>query len=335
MDERKLIKTGNFSYTIVLPKDWIVRHKLDKGNSVYINEQEDGLLIYPKKKKFKPYRVVLEINADEVPLNGIMRDIVAGYLTNVQTIKIFGKSLRKIIKECKKIVSQLSGLEIIEETSDSLLIKDLINIDEIIVPDIVHRIDIIIRSMFLDAKECILNKDFELAESVILRDDEVNRLVFLVYKVINHINDHPDEGKIHGLNPTYATHVWELNGYYEKIGDEIKRFVRLFPKVIINKNDKNNIVSVLEQVEEFYINCMGSMYKNNIKKSDDASFHRNEIIKKSDKILLKTKKFGQRMMIDKLKSIISFINSISRINRYLLFEKHFITEGNLSVKEVD
>jgi phosphate uptake regulator len=332
MDERKLIKTGNFSLTVALPKDWIKRHKLDKGNSVFVTEQEDGLLISPKKTKFKTYNKQLEINADETPLNGITRDIVAGYLTNVQAIKIYGKNLRKIIRECKKRIFQLSGLEIIEETSDSLLIKDLINLDEIIIPDILHRIDIILRSMFEDAKQCIRNKDHELAEAIIERDEEVNRLVFLIYKVINYINEHPDQGKAHGLNPTYATHIWELNGYFEKIGDEIKRFARLIPETKFEKKDLVNISTLLEETESFFTNCMGTMYKNKIKENDEFSSNRMKILKKANNILPKTKKFEQKTMINKLKIIISFTNSISRISRYLHFEKHLISKGNILPK---
>ena len=44
MEFRKLIKFGNSSYVVSLPKKWIIRNRLEKGAVIYIDEDKDGNL---------------------------------------------------------------------------------------------------------------------------------------------------------------------------------------------------------------------------------------------------------------------------------------------------
>ena len=49
---RKLVKSGLASSTIALPKDWIDKQKLKKGDMIYISEIEGGgLLVTTEPKK--------------------------------------------------------------------------------------------------------------------------------------------------------------------------------------------------------------------------------------------------------------------------------------------
>lgn len=333
MEERKLTRAGNFSFTISLPKKWILNNKLSKGKSVFLTEKEEGILVSPKKEKYSPVPSRLKVNVDTSPYNGVVRDIVAGYLKNVETIEVHGKKLRKLALKLKEHISSFSGLEIIEETSERILIKDLINLDEIIVPDLIRRIDIIIRSMLEDTRGLLLKKDSNFAKSIYLRDKEINRLVFLVSKVINYINDRPNEGKLHGLNFKHTNYIWEMNGYLEKIGDEIKRIALLIPKLRCDKKEMKRIHEVFRETEGLYLEIMGAMYKNNIQKGDKASAERTNVFSKIDDILKNSKNIKQSIILNKLKYIISFNNSISRINRYILFEKHFVDGASIGTKK--
>ena len=235
MDERKLVKSGMFSHTIALPKEWVTRHKLNKGSKVYLTEHQGALLLTPEKSKISlKEKGETMINIDGLAKNSIKRDIN--------------------------------------------------------IPDIIKRTDIIIRSLFEDTFECLQNKSSDLAESIRKRDKEINRLVFLVYKCLNHVNDHPQEGKNHGIeSPSCSTHIWELNGYLEKIGDEIKRFASLVPKSKISAKENKEVENLLKDVEKFYIEIMTSLYKGSTANADESSEKRGEIKDKCNAFLEESK----------------------------------------------
>ncbi len=334
MEKRKIVKSGLFSYTIVLPKDWIERHNLEKGSKVSILEQPEGLLITPEIKKIKQTTQKNEvvISIDNILPHSVVRNIIAAYLTNIRVVRIHGKEIKKNIGLYKKTISKLPGLEVIEETSDYIIFKDYINIEEIIIPDVLRRSDIILRSMFTDTLECLDSGDLELSETIRLRDQEVNRLSFLTYKCLNHINDNPHEDKIHGIKQSLSPHIWEFNTYLEKIGDEIKRFAITIPKAKLSSKDKNTIKLILIDIEDFYKEIITSLYKSDISRADKNSLlKRDNIINRCYNYLQKSDSRLGRNMANRMIYMTTFINSISRIVRFISFEDHKIVKGNILI----
>ena len=138
MEKRKLVQSGLFSFTVSLPKDWVTRHKLKKGSQIFLEERDDMLLLTPEqtpnlaRKETKEHR----LNVDIISENSLTRDIIASYLMNVRDIRLQGKNLRSNVEWCKNLIAMLPGLEVIEETGESLLIKDFINISELNVPPV-------------------------------------------------------------------------------------------------------------------------------------------------------------------------------------------------------
>jgi phosphate uptake regulator len=330
-DERKIVKSGLFSYTISLPKEWVMQHKLGKGSKVHLAEHQGALILVAEKTKNNTReKTEHTLNVDEAPLNTILRDITAAYLTNTASIRLIGHNLKKNIADYKNAISTFPGLEVIEETGDYILIRDFINIEEIIAPDLIRRADNIIRSMFLDTFDCLKNNDAALAEAIRLRDKEVNRLAFMVYKCLNHINEYPQEVRNHGIENQFClSHLWELNGYLEKIGDEVKRFAVLIPKTKISSREKEEIEVLLREVEEFYIEIMSALYKGSLAKSDSAANNRHKLKSRCDKYMAESKSMLAASMISKLSYMISFINSISRLIRYVSFEHHMAVKGQV------
>lgn len=332
MEKRKIVRSGLFSYTISLPKEWLARFKLDKGNEVSIEEYGDDLIIRPGKADHKSNSKNHEscvFDVDKFSTSTVIRDITSAYLTNVKTITLEGSSLKNTIESYKKAINSYPGLEVIEETGNSLVLKNLINVDEFIIQDLLSRSDIILRSMFSDILESMKTKDEKLAESVVQRDKEINRLTFLVCLCLNHINEYPQEAKIHGVEVALSPNVWEINSDFEKIGDELKRFARLIPEFRKQKTARNKIISIFGQIEDFYLDVMFSFYKNDLEKADNSSLKRKGVLSLCNDFLLTSRSPNLRGMASRMIYLISFINSISRISRYITFGKHSIVKGKL------
>jgi len=68
MEYRKLIKFGNSSFVISLPKSWIVRHHLKKGAIIYVDENKVGDLVCSPKEveEEAPKTFVLDITGREI-----------------------------------------------------------------------------------------------------------------------------------------------------------------------------------------------------------------------------------------------------------------------------
>jgi len=51
MNIRKLVKSGSTSHTIALPKDWLTKNNLKKGDMLYIKEENNEINISSEEKK--------------------------------------------------------------------------------------------------------------------------------------------------------------------------------------------------------------------------------------------------------------------------------------------
>jgi phosphate uptake regulator len=76
----------------------------------------------------------------------------------------------------------LIGPEIIEETSDKIVLQDVLNPAELSVRKSIKRMHMISSSMQENAITALKDKDFDLAKDVIARDGEVDKLFLLVSK---------------------------------------------------------------------------------------------------------------------------------------------------------
>jgi phosphate uptake regulator len=321
MEERKLVKSGLSSFTIALPKDWVERNKLTKGSSVFCEEESDRLILLPKKVKEKKSEEEKILLIDDISIKSLSRDLVANYLKNTGIIKLKGKELMSKLTEIKTVLSQLAGLEVIEETGDTLVLKDFIDIDEISLLNLLRRNDNVLRSMFTDTINCISSVNPELSEAVRLRDKEVNRLVFLIYKGLNYLAEHPQEASNQGIKPTNFMHLWELNNHLEKIGDEVKRIAMNSAKAKLGKNDILQIKPILEEVQEIYVQVMTATYKHDIFLSDKYAAQINDVQETCDKYLQTSKSIENRKFVARMRYLLSHINDISRLIRYFSFGK--------------
>ncbi|MBP2030630.1 phosphate uptake regulator [Methanohalophilus levihalophilus] len=113
----------------------------------------------------------------------LVRNLIAAYVAGYDIIEL--KSSR-ILAEQKKVIRdichKLIGPEIIEETSKSVLIQDLLNPEEVSIKKSIRRMFLISNSMQKDAISALKHAEKDLALDVMLRDDEVDRLFLLISK---------------------------------------------------------------------------------------------------------------------------------------------------------
>ena len=255
MNKRKLIKFGKNSYVISLPKEWIEENKLGKGSEINLNKFDENLIISTESNIRSDSKEII-INCHDKDLNLIKRLILSSYISNFSTIIIKEFSPTEL-NNIKKIITNLFAVEIFEESQNKIIIKDILNITDISLIEIIRRTDNIIRTMFNDSIDSF---DETLTKDVIVRDDDVNRLSYLALKVLKLSLKDSSVSKILKLNGSIILHAWELIARLENISDSTKRISSLIANLKLNTNEKKNIADFLMVLKSDYINVMKSFY---------------------------------------------------------------------------
>ncbi|MBI2449281.1 hypothetical protein HYV49_03205 [Candidatus Pacearchaeota archaeon] len=151
---RKIIRLGNSSYAIALPKEWIKKSELDKGDYLTVIQQTTGeLTISPSVKKDSIKTKNFDFSHKNI--EEIKRELFGAYIQDYNIFDI------KITKEKKKLVKQLlkgvTNFEIVEETDDKIRAKDFFRLEEINVDNHVRRIEHSTQSLFDEVRNFLLS----------------------------------------------------------------------------------------------------------------------------------------------------------------------------------
>ncbi len=330
MDHRKLMGFSKGSYIVTMPKSWVAKHNLKKGDTISIEEGSNELVLYAGQKEPVREEKAISIDTEGKKLAMIKAEIVSAYLNNYNTIEIRSKNLADDAQVIKGIIRNLSGMEIIEQTSTKIVAQDLIDVNSISIQNIMRRMDVITRSMIDDLLLCIDGKCDP--KSIINRDADVNRLYFLGYRVIKNAMENP------AVMREWDTNVWHISNHrsvlirIEEIADTQKRVSRLLSNAQLREETLFGIREISEHVKSSYNNVMKAYYTNDkgialeielnhevfIEKCnkflENASKHSSVEIKGSKQIQLSEKNMVTIANIAEFeKSALSYIRRIARI----------------------
>ncbi len=183
METRKVYVSGGSTYVISLPKKWVTRANLKAGDSLVVTEQGSSLLIetgiIEKESKVKEIEIS-QLTTSEA----LERIIIAYYLVGYDTIriKLDRKDHLPYRKSIRKILDYLIGIEIVEDTNDSMTLEIMVDYKRMMTTQILQRMFSINRSMLLDLGKALKTMDIGLAKDVIVREQEIDRLYFLVVR---------------------------------------------------------------------------------------------------------------------------------------------------------
>lgn len=283
IDVRKLISFGKGSFIVSMPKSWVEKNNLKKGDLISVNDDGFELVLSASQKEEKLDAQEINIDAKGKDLEFLKAEIVSSYLNGFDTINILFEGSYKDAAKIKDIIRNLSGLEIMEQTSTRIVAKNLININEISIPNIVRRMDIITRAMMEDAILCYRgNCNYE---SIVNRDFDVNRLYFLGYRVLKNAMKNPRIAKSLGIEP------WQLHSdiitilRLEKIADRQKRIARYLCTANLDRATLAELDKVHTDISEAYNNSMKSLYNKDKKISIEIEVSNKERTVACDKIL--------------------------------------------------
>ncbi|MFQ6076582.1 MAG: PhoU domain-containing protein, partial [Candidatus Bathyarchaeia archaeon] len=181
MELRRVQETGG-TYLISLPKGWAKRVGLSRGSVVAVIEREDGSLVVDPR-----YQLTREAEVAAVsPSPHMEREITGNYLLGYDIIHIDGRGrLPPNIRErVSGSIHRLIGLEIVEEDASRIVLQCLLDPTSFPPDRILRREHLFASSMLKDVMVAFFENDRQLARGIVERDDEVDRLYFLIVRLL-------------------------------------------------------------------------------------------------------------------------------------------------------
>ena len=312
VEYRKLISFGKNSFVVSLPKPWVIQNKLIKGDLIHVEDSGNSLVLSKKVEESELSEKQNVISIDGKSIQLIERELNSAYISNCRTIILQGKEVKSRIKEFQSLVQNLIALEIMEQTSESIVAKDFLNMDKVSIMELIKKMDVIARTMLKETCNIFEEDNYE---HINIRDRDMNRLYFLLYRSILYNLDNPTKAmKSFQFN---TIDLFKLNraGYYlEGIADEARRIARFARTIKVSKEDKKVIESMLEESYEYYLHTIKAFYNKDMSSayalSEKKKWFSNNITElECDKNSVE----NYCMMTSRIRRLISHIHNFGRL----------------------
>lgn len=318
MEIRRVQMTGGSSFIITLPKEWVKNVRIQKNDPIGVMQQPNGtLLITPKTdreqiKTQKEFIVETGINQEY-----LFRELIGAYIAGFNSIKIISKprlqpATRTTIRQ---FIQNTIGQEVVEETDTTIILKDLLNPSEMPFTRTIKRMHIIVKGMYEDSVRSLKDKDIKLAEDVINRDSEVDRLHWLIARQHRIIQENVSFAEKMGTTLTVATTAYLISRIIERIGDHVNRIALSVTHLLQEEID----ISITAKVEEtsqlslaLFSKSIGAFTKKEIKEANEIFTDAETLIKRCEE--LDTFALGQEAPV--AMALGSMVDSMRRIGDY-------------------
>ncbi|OPY32451.1 MAG: transcriptional regulator PhoU [Methanomassiliicoccales archaeon PtaU1.Bin124] len=288
MEIRRIQKTGASTMTVSLPKDWVDQQGLKPGDAVSMIPLPDGTIsVDPKTdRKRETAKRTIWIEPDE-PEEHVTRMIIGAYLAGYNIIEI--RSKVRLDPETKHAVKDISkmviGPEVIEETATSLVLHDLSDPVELPQEKCVRRMHLIISSMHRDVMDALQPLDVDMAQDVVERDADVDRLYWMAVKQYNLImSDRRLSEKI-GVDIFSGMNLMLVARGIERIGDHAEKIA----KNIVLAGEQGIKIEKVDELRKISAAALGvldrsieSFFLKNIKSANDAIDAGEQVVKRCE-----------------------------------------------------
>jgi phosphate uptake regulator len=181
METRKVQVTGGSTYTVSIPKGWATKNGIDAGSTVAFHPDGDTLVLTPETDEGHTEG---ELDVSSLEGDDLVRAVMTMYVSGFDVITLSADRIRTDQRRfIRDATANIVGLEVLEETSDRVVLQDLLDSSELSIHNAITRMRLISTSMLKDAVTALIENDTDLAHDVIERDGDVDRLWYLVSRI--------------------------------------------------------------------------------------------------------------------------------------------------------
>ena len=225
METRKVQVTGGSTYTVSLPKGWATENGVSSGTTVEFYPEDDLLLLRPQREDGHTEGSLDIAGLEEAQLRrAVMMMYVSGFdVIRLRTDQLTANQRRTI----RDATQGLVGLEVIEEMPDKMVLQDLLDSSELSIQNAVTRMRLVALTMLEDAVEALISDDEALAQDVIERDDDVDRLWYMTSRVFRTVLRNPTAASEVGFPRETCYELQSSARQLERIADHATKIASL------------------------------------------------------------------------------------------------------------
>ena len=332
--------TGKSTYVVSLPKKWVNRVNIKNGDSVALFPLADGTLLLNPKINDSAQRLAKEaINTDRYDEDQLFRMFIGAYLAGYDLIEF--RSQNEMTIALKQSIRKLSqfviGTQIIEETKNTVVLKDMLDSSDYSMSKGVRRMQIIARDMHMEAMRSLVENNPARADDVVRNDDEVDKLYWMIVKQHNLVLRDVFFAEKMNLTPQEALGYLLVARSVERVADHAVKLAINAKSVKSTHQIVPSLTEMSKNVIELFENAMNTFSKNNF----DNAYN---VINESELLGLKIKKMKHDILtLDEdhasLVGIAYIIESLDRTRSYsediaeTAINHHFAQEYSLEMQK--
>jgi phosphate uptake regulator len=310
---RRVQRTSDGTFFVTLPKSWVTTHGVERGTLLAFAEGKDGKLSVGMYGEQDRASRSVTLQAGPTLEREIEEKYLLGYdVVQIESTAVMHSELRDNVKA---ILKKLVGLEIVEEDAHKIILQCLIEPSLLAPEKIIRRLHLITKAMQQDALAAFVNCEHKLATTVVERDEEVDRLYFLLVRIVRDaLTDLSTAERVHA-SPVDCLDYRILASLIEHIGDysasiamNVPETQRGFSKQLSRSLERSGKV-----VGSMYANSVEAVLSRNLELvSEVEDLHRKALaeIREAERALLR---LGPSLL-DKTTSTVSSLKSMCEIN---------------------
>jgi phosphate uptake regulator len=268
MEERKLIKFGKSAFCITIPHAWLKKNRIKKGDSLSVQETlRNSLEILPNNRSPEGVHE-LTIDISEKSTDEIIQLLLSTYLNGYTLITLQGPNAGKVAF-VRKHVHEFIAAEVMEVTSDRIVINVFWDISTINLHSIINRIGHITRSVFSETI-ALIDSDTSIKD-IEEKGFEVQRQVLLARRAIKYALNNSATALKFNLSSLELLYISYIIYFFGMIGEYILNLAKIIDKAKLNKfkqlltdqKAKNELKALLQRASDYYGKVIDTYNKHN------------------------------------------------------------------------
>ncbi len=268
MEERKLIQFGKSAFCITLPQTWLKKNRINKGDSLSVQETlRNSLEIMPVHGASEEAHE-LSIDISGKSTDEIIQLLLSTYLNGYTVVVLHGPNAGKVAF-VRKHVHEFIAAEIMEVTSNKIVIHIFWDISTIHLQSIIMRIGYITRSIFSETIE-LIDSERDITD---IREKglEVQRQVLLARRAIKYALNNSAVAHKFNLSSLELLYVSYIIYFFGMVADYILKIAQIidhaklnqFKNLLTDQNAKKELKALIQRTSDYYKKVLDTYNKHN------------------------------------------------------------------------
>ncbi len=242
-DVRKVQLTGGATYTISLPKKWVLMHDVQPRDPIQMEWRPSGDLRIRPLGEDRRLRQKVVLNMEKIPSAGLLDYLIAAYLSGVGRIHIdhpqgVTRGDRRVIRD---FLRRTRGFGIVDEDEETTELISLLDATEMPLNATLNRMYLLVSSLIRDGTSALIGGDMTLIEDHDDREREIDALRLLIDRQVGLVLDSTAIGSEMHISRRQSNEIAWMGRALERMGDHADALAMLLTETkeipVFDEND--------------------------------------------------------------------------------------------------